>query len=266
MHDMNHLQYLDAVARADVAHVERREATYMGSWKRSGGRSAWYMLRRKIDRLLQFMARPELPDDWSHADLASLLDEGSDEVTLGTHLVRYMRDSLNAEDVFAKVEEQDGSGADGTVLAEMRDLRQYLLLVEAELVARGAVTELASGEPVVPLHFVRMSNPGPGTPEDGGHHARQSAALHDGAEPDDLVDGATYITVSDPHTGNGYLLVDRRRHDPEDCEMLQELAVEQNYVEWVGLPAWYRGLYEKDSSDGKYKLKPEYVERWGRQA
>ncbi len=49
------------------------------------------------------------------------------------------------------------SGADGTMLAEIRDLRRYLILVEAELMARH------------PEDYPR-----PGTPADGGHYERGS--------------------------------------------------------------------------------------------
>ena len=41
-------------------------------------------------------------------------------------------------DIFQRIQ-VNPSGDDGTVLAEIRDLRRYLLLVEAEMVARGAV-------------------------------------------------------------------------------------------------------------------------------
>jgi hypothetical protein len=43
-------------------------------------------------------------------------------------------------DIFRAIAlERNMQGSDGTVLAEVRDLRRYLLLVEAEMVARGAV-------------------------------------------------------------------------------------------------------------------------------
>jgi hypothetical protein len=70
------------------------------------------------------------------------------------------------------------SGDDGTMLAEIRDLRRYLLLIESEvwnlkaqkplqadlLVAEKAVDQIIG-------HFAEGFRPG--TPEDGGHHARQ---------------------------------------------------------------------------------------------
>jgi len=49
-------------------------------------------------------------------------------------------------------------GEDGTVLAEVRDLRRYLLMAEAEMIEQGAIV---------------FRTDRPGSPEDGGHHANQ---------------------------------------------------------------------------------------------
>jgi hypothetical protein len=88
-----------------------------------------------------------------------------------------------AYDVFA----EPGDGSDGTLIAEIRDLRRYLILVEAELQARGLCqgvrVRTVSGpytehtrtvvghysEPTDERAFKEVSKPG--TPEDGGQHA-----------------------------------------------------------------------------------------------
>jgi hypothetical protein len=137
-HDMKHLDHLLIVAVEDVEHLKMKEATYQGSWKRSGGRSAWFMLRRKIDRLLEMMKRPEAPHGWNIQDYFDAVDAGG-EVTVDASIAKYLATSHAAEDVFAKIE-QAPSGEDGSVLAEIRDLRRYLLLVEAEMISRGAVS------------------------------------------------------------------------------------------------------------------------------
>lgn len=102
----HHHQYLGIVANADVDLVTAKDLSYGASWKKRGGVGAFMMLARKWDRLE-----------------AMLVDHGYD--------------------VFAGIESgcepSDRQGADGTVLAEVRDLRRYLLLVEAEMVARGHV-------------------------------------------------------------------------------------------------------------------------------
>jgi hypothetical protein len=128
--DMRHLDYLRVVAEGDVSFLEERERTYQGSWKRSGGRSAWFMLRRKIDRLLVMMARPPAPAGF---DLKSI-----GGVVLNHDDLEYLRACYVSEDIFLKIEAEPG-GEDGTVLAEIRDLRRYLCLVEAEMMARGVV-------------------------------------------------------------------------------------------------------------------------------
>jgi hypothetical protein len=138
-------QHMNAVAQEDVRFLKEKDKTYGGSWKKSGGRSAWFMLKRKIDRLIVLMTPPDPPPGWPtsvHVNAATT-----------DRLLRMTQ----AEDIFAQITTRPG-GEDGTVLAEVRDLRRYLLLVEAEMLARGVVE--------MPLR--------PGTPEDGGHHASGS--------------------------------------------------------------------------------------------
>lgn len=136
MSNIDHMDYLTRVVERDVAFLQDRERTYKGSWKASGGRSAWFMLKRKIDRLLTFMARPPMPDGFSLADLDQAIPaEDWEDCTVAGVIVKYLRDAYVSEDIFLKIEE-DPSGADGTVLAEIRDLRRYLVLVEAEILAR----------------------------------------------------------------------------------------------------------------------------------
>lgn len=100
--DMGHLDHLQRVADEDVRHLLGKERTYKGSWKRRGGVGAFMMLARKWDRL-----------------------EG-------------ILETQHKFDVFDGINCAAG-GEDGTVLAEVRDLRRYLLLVEAEMVSRGVI-------------------------------------------------------------------------------------------------------------------------------
>lgn len=140
MTDMGHMEQLEAVAASDIAVLRRKEATYNGSWKASGGRSAWFMLRRKMDRLLVMMAQPEAPHGFSLADLDDVLSagDGADDLCMAQCITQHLRDAYVAEDVFHAIEASP-YGVDGSALAEVRDLRRYLLLVEAEMVARGVV-------------------------------------------------------------------------------------------------------------------------------
>jgi len=92
---MKYLDRLPYVASLDVEELKRKEATYKGSWKKRGGIGAFMMLARKWDRL-ESMCREK---EW---------------------------------DIF-KACAGPLDGGDGTAIAEIRDLRRYLLLVEAEL-------------------------------------------------------------------------------------------------------------------------------------
>lgn len=112
MTDQNHMNYLEAVAAEDVAHLREKERTYGGSWKKRGGVGAFMMLARKWDRLEGMLSLKNAV--------------GLDTILFGGY------------DIFGSIE-VDASGKDGTALAEIRDLRRYLLLVEAEMVARGIV-------------------------------------------------------------------------------------------------------------------------------
>lgn len=135
MVDMKHLEFLETVRAADVATLREKEATYQGSWKAAGGRSAWFMMRRNMDRLMVMMAPPPRPEGFNVQGM--LRDDSKDGTIDGD--ITYLRKSYTAEDIFAKIEEKP-AGEDGTVLACVRDLRCYLTLIEAEMMARGVVT------------------------------------------------------------------------------------------------------------------------------
>ena len=125
-------KFLQIVANQDVEFLKVKDKLYGGSWKKSGGRSAYFMLVRKMDRMIQIMRRPDPPPTFHINPKLS----GEDLTT--KEAIDYLKASYLSEDVFAKIEE-DPSGKDGCVLAEIRDLRRYLLLVEAEMVSRGVV-------------------------------------------------------------------------------------------------------------------------------
>jgi len=138
-----HHDFLAAVAEEDVRYLKVKDRSYGASWKLSGGRSAWFMLRRKMDRMIQMLRQPDPPHGWSAEDYRSAIPLNGDpnqDVTIDASIARYLLDAHLAEDIFGKVE-ADPSGRDGCVLAEVRDLRRYLLLVEAEMVARGVVAD-----------------------------------------------------------------------------------------------------------------------------
>lgn len=105
--------YLDqfkAVSRNDIDTIEEKEKSYGSSWKRSGGIGAFMMLARKWDRIMQRVV--------TRIDAAEGTP-GASRDNVFEHLAADRR-------------------AEG-VIDDIRGLRQYLLLVEAEMAARGEV-------------------------------------------------------------------------------------------------------------------------------
>jgi hypothetical protein len=95
--DNSHLAHLPTIALNDSNGLLRAHGHYGNSWKKRGGIGAFMMLARKIDRLEKFC---------------------------GEH----------GYDIFAAMDaDTRGEG----IIDDIRDLRRYLLLVEAEATARG---------------------------------------------------------------------------------------------------------------------------------
>jgi hypothetical protein len=138
--NMDHMNYIERVRDSDVATLHMKETTYQGSWKAAGGRSAWFMARRNMDRLMSMMSPPNTAQEIQQifTDNIHGASESGGEVFITTEELLTLRSAYIAEDIFAKIEEHP-EGEDGTVLACVRDLRCYLTLVEAEMMARGVV-------------------------------------------------------------------------------------------------------------------------------
>lgn len=99
-----YLDQLEPIANADVTNIEEKERAYGSSWKRRGGIGAFMMLARKFDRIEQRVSA-EVP--------------GAERHNLFQHILADRR----AE----------------PLLDDIRDLRRYLILVEAEMAARGVI-------------------------------------------------------------------------------------------------------------------------------
>ena|SRR5882762_3810620 len=92
-------RHLDAIAQADIAYIRRKDAQYDASWKKREGAGAFFTIARPWDRFESISKRA-------------------------------------AYDLFAKIGEEGLEGQDGTLIACVRDLRRYLMLVEAEMTER----------------------------------------------------------------------------------------------------------------------------------
>lgn len=105
-----YLDQLQAIADGDVANIEEKERAYGSSWKRRGGIGAFMMFARKFDRIEQrvsteIAATAEAPAAQKH------------------NLFQHILADRRAE----------------PLLDDIRDLRRYLVLVEAEMAARGVL-------------------------------------------------------------------------------------------------------------------------------
>jgi hypothetical protein len=108
-----HLKYhrhLGQIADADLNYIKLKDCQYDASWKKRGGPGAWFTIVRPWDRLSTFMEQPK---------------EG------GGFMDGIPR--WNQHDIFGAVRAEGLEGPDGSVIACIRDLRRYLLLVEAHM-------------------------------------------------------------------------------------------------------------------------------------
>lgn len=118
--NMDHMNYLEAIAAEDVQRVREKEASYKGSWKKRGGIGAFMMLARKWDRIeiavqslgITCAIRPENRIEASPYDIF-------------THI---------------QIDEREEG-----LLSDIQDLRCYLMLIEAEMRARRERTDHGFG-------------------------------------------------------------------------------------------------------------------------
>lgn len=103
-----YLKHLQTVVDKDVAALVQAEKSYGDSWKKRGGIGAFMMLARKWDRLENYLAKAEKPYDIFEMIASDPREEG--------------------------------------VLDDIHDLRRYLILVEAEMIARYATTPVQTNE------------------------------------------------------------------------------------------------------------------------
>lgn len=106
-----YLDHIDDITNEDVAGLNKAEESYGDSWKRRGGVGVFMMLARKWDRIENHVKEP----------LTSIDGEG--------HWYPY--------DIFAHISADSRSEG---LIDDIRDLRRYLILVEAEMRNRGSAS------------------------------------------------------------------------------------------------------------------------------
>lgn len=118
---MNHMEYVDKIAQEDAEGLRRAEQEYGSSWKLRGGIGAYMMMARKWDRLENRCKQKPL------LAVVSVATMGKPEAKMPTQ-------EGDRYDIFAHIEADQRSEG---ILDDIRDLRRYLMLVEAEMRARG---------------------------------------------------------------------------------------------------------------------------------
>lgn len=123
---MTYLDYLDTIAAEDAAGLKKAQISYGDSWKKRGGVGAFMMLARKWDRIEKRLAeRPKLPPGALGFAAEATAAGGSCEIT----------NEGDRYDIFVHI--RADTRAEG-LIDDIRDLRRYLMLVEAEARASGA--------------------------------------------------------------------------------------------------------------------------------
>lgn len=90
---------LAGIATKDLEYIRRKDTQYQASWKRRGGPGAFFTFARPWDRLESIAAKA-------------------------------------GYDVFGVIDREGLEGPDGSLIACVRDMRRYLLLLEAEMTQR----------------------------------------------------------------------------------------------------------------------------------
>jgi hypothetical protein len=214
MTNFNYHRHLSKITQADIEYVKRKDAQYQSSWKRRGGTGAFFTVVRPWDRF-ESIARTNA-----------------------------------AYDIFKIILQEGLDGPDGSLIACVRDLRRYLLLLEAEMMEQNGASsrhlEVISG-------MGRMSE-SPTTRLDDGLKFQDIDT--------DLQDHCHYMVTSSPQ---GLMIVDRRKTPKQYWEHLPRLRTELNQKEWEETPEEYRGLFEWLSNDNKWRLREQYREHWGKE-
>lgn len=111
------LMYLGVVTKHDVEELESAQKSYGDSWKKRGGTGAFMMLARKWDRIENFLG-----------NLAKRAQANNQVNADGS--------PISNHDIFAAIlmdTRREG------IIDDIRDLRRYLILVEAHMLATGGV-------------------------------------------------------------------------------------------------------------------------------
>lgn len=194
MTDMRYMDHLDVVAADAVGLIRQKTETYGDSWKRRGGPGAWFTTVRPIDRLEGILTKwggdifgaialhPSGEDGSALACVRDIMNyciliEAHARAVLGVGPHGPARESMpvgpfgsGEADVYEEGGEHDGA-------AVFDEDGQPYCLIAADLCVGGKTGALARAVTIASIlnrdFATRLPPPiRPGTPEDGGHHAR----------------------------------------------------------------------------------------------
>lgn len=147
--NMTFLEQLDTIAKEDAAGLKKAAESYGDSWKSRGGIGAFMMLARKWDRINNAI-NPETwpgrdpekkePTWWANSTTIKL-QSGNDAIInpndqLFAPLSRAAGHLIPAWDILRAIAADPRPEG---LLDDIRDLRRYLMLIEAEMRARNIV-------------------------------------------------------------------------------------------------------------------------------
>lgn len=267
----DHMSMLAIVASDDVERLTFAERQYGSSWKKRGGVGAYMMLARKWDRIEQALA----PDP--------------DDPGLAAGMAR-QEFAVPAWDVLEALrvdQRQEG------LLDDIRDLRRYLMLVEAEhrawMATQHAIREgievpvTIPEKELVPLYDGGMENRTARIAEDSETEAmRRHMESHGVFQHRPVVERLPLLvlgadqrrntTISKSGTGNqfGYnemvelgLITDGGRSplmlDAGDYDKM--LGVQINHGRLLGIP--YQSIYERNNRTGMFVMRELYADEYG---
>lgn len=222
---MEHTSKLKAVALEDVRALREAEKNYGASWKKRGGVGAFMMLARKWDRLENALQ----PDSLRAACAA-----GVSKPCAPWDVLEALRLDQRPEGI----------------LDDIRDLRRYLMLVEAEAVAQGWVPEPEpeDTETQAMMKFVYGETP------------RGDVYIADGPVPEDVINSAEPLS--------GYVCQDpdlRKEKYPLLMTHYEYLESDGRYVRGGSLDGKkLQELYTTTNAGAThpYIMRPELVEEY----
>lgn len=269
-------RHLTAITLADCEYVLKKDVHYEASWKEDGGPGAYFTMKRPIDRFIAIAKR-------NNYDIFKVIREEGLSGPDGS-LIACVRDArrylllLEAE-LTEQLKTQELTPTD-RALHHLYDKGEITQVNFDGLKGKMTDVTLRDGKTLSPEDLDQIGKDitarrlgvkwpddapqVPGTPDDGGHHARMGTPrVEDGWAADAGEPPWAHVMALDPMTNIAYFNFDRYRMAQEEWNHLPRLGVELNHQEWIETLPEYRGLYEY--KDLKYRMKAEFIEHWGQE-